>query len=138
MASPTQLSLRYCRKQKWPVDIAEKWVAQPPPGHRKDLFGFIDLVVFDGEQGTLFVQATSASNVPARVTKIQTFCAPVLARILRAGNRVEVWGWEKRGAHWELDRREVTSVTNVNQLWRPPRRRARRKKPEHEQLTLMP
>lgn len=64
--------------------------------HKKhDLFGGIDLVALDGQPGLLGIQATSASNAGARVEKLSQL--DTMRTWLRAGNRLEVWGWSKRG-----------------------------------------
>jgi carbonic anhydrase len=63
------------------------------------MFGFIDLLaVRDGE--VLAVQTTSASNVSSRVKKIADH--DNVAIIRKAGIRIEVHGWEKRGNRWEV------------------------------------
>lgn len=106
---PTKLSLDHARRAGWLVDVVERWIPfhgsrrdengaeerEPRgPGIRRDLFGFADLVVLDGAPGTLYVQTTSASNLAARRAKI--LANDALPRILRAGNRVELWIWERK------------------------------------------
>ena len=82
---------------------------------RIDLFGFIDIVALDGHPGLLGIQATTTSNAPARVTKILEECTEAALEWLAAGNRVEVWGWAKRGLKdkrklWTLKRYSVEIV----------------------------
>ena len=103
MGSPTQRSLAYCKRMGWLAGVVERWL--PAPGHpaggvRKDLFGFIDMVVLDGKGGALGVQATSSSNLSGRWHKVQQNCFSAADRWLREGNRIEVWGWAKR--HYKL------------------------------------
>ena len=94
--SPTQRSLAKLRAEGWLPEVVEKWI--PGANIRKDLFGFIDLLAIrEGE--TLAVQATSYSNVSARVAKIAE--SDNIAAVRAAGWRVEVWGWHKKGARWE-------------------------------------
>jgi hypothetical protein len=113
-ASPTARSLAYAREQGWLVGVTEHW--NPHARIRQDLFGFIDVVVIDGDVragGILAVQATTGSNASKRVQKILD--TPDAETWLRAGLRIEVWSWRKlkvkRGGiayRWELDRRPVT------------------------------
>lgn len=94
--SPTQRTLAECRKLDWPACVVEKWVAQARK--RIDAFGFGDLLVLDGEPGALLIQATTTANAPSRVTKIIEECNEAASAWLKAGNRITVWGWAKRGA----------------------------------------
>ena len=103
MGSPTQRSIAYCKKVDWLAGVVERWLPipdHPAGGLRKDLFGFIDLVVLDGIGGTVGVQATSTSNLSHRLRKIRDECFPAAYRWLKEGNRIEVWGWAKR--HYKL------------------------------------
>jgi len=91
--------------------VVERWL--PKTKIRVDLFGFGDIIALDGKPGALLIQATSTDNAARRVTKIRTECADRAAAWLRAGNRVEVWGWAKRGEAgkrklWTLKVYEVT------------------------------
>jgi len=108
--SPTERTLRECRRLGWTCAVVEKW--NPHARIRQDLFGFIDLIVLDGS-GAIGVQATSGSNATDRIRKI---VQEPRARIwIENGLRIEVWFWRKlklkRGGlkyKWELDRRPVT------------------------------
>lgn len=87
-------------------------VKKGPPGRSRDLFGFLDIVALDGQPGVLGIQATSRTNVVARIKKI--FGHPqkpgdegIAAGLkvvnncrdwLEAGNRVQVWGWYTKPA----------------------------------------
>ncbi len=100
MSSPTQRTLSHLRDAGYPlVQVVERW---NPFAHRRvDLFGIIDVVAVGPD--IVGVQATSASNVSARVRKItESEALPVLRR---AGVRVLVHGWAKRKGRWRL--REV-------------------------------
>jgi hypothetical protein len=100
--TPTARSLAEGRRREWRVDVVERWIGGGRIKVRKDLFGCIDLVALDGRPGVLGIQATSRSNVSARVRKIREECWPAAEAWLRAGNRLEVWGWGKLKAGWAL------------------------------------
>lgn len=95
MSSPTQRTLAWLRLNGFMVGSVEKWI--PQTKQRVDLFGFIDLVaVHDDETGCLGIQATSASNMASRQDKILSLDSA--HRWLKAGNRIWVVGWSKKGA----------------------------------------
>lgn len=98
--SPTQRTLAELRKRGYPlVQVVERW--NPFAHVRQDLFGIIDVVAVGDD--IVGVQATSASNVSSRVAKVtESEALPVLRK---AGIRVLVHGWSKRGNRWVL--REV-------------------------------
>lgn len=119
MGSPTQRSLAHCKKMGWLAGIVERWLpvpSHPAGGVRKDLFGFIDLIVLDGKGGTLGVQATSSSNLSARWHKIQQSCFSAADRWLREGNRIEVWGWAKRCYKLKSGKRSTTKRWGVRKV----------------------
>ena len=81
------------------ADVVERWL--PKVNRKRDLFGCIDIVaVGGGRVGILGVQATSLSNVSARVKK--SIALPALEVWLAAGNRFEVWGWAEYGDGWHV------------------------------------
>lgn len=85
-------------------EIVERWVSFPSPGHRKDLFGFADILVTLATGGTLAIQACAGGSAAERLAKVD---AEPRARVcLDAGWAVEVWAWAKtkRAAGWELRR----------------------------------
>lgn|SRR5690349_901504 len=93
--TPTQRSLKYLRAEGYRAEVVEKW--NPHARVRNDLFGIVDiLAIRDGE--TLAVQTTSASNVSARVKKIAD--ADATPDIRRAGWRMHVHGWRRKGRNW--------------------------------------
>ncbi len=90
-SSPTQRTLARCRKNGWIAQVVEKWNSFTNTRH--DLFGCVDVVALDGEPGILGIQTTSTGNMSKRVAK----CLEVIPREwLRAGNRLQVWGWSQR------------------------------------------
>ena len=87
--SPTQRSLAELRKRGYRAQVVEKW--NPFAKIRQDLFGVIDVIgVGNGE--TVGVQATSASNVSARVRKMSE--AEAVPDLRKAGWKLLVWGWD--------------------------------------------
>ncbi len=94
--SPTQRTLAECRKREWRACVVEKWI--PQVRRRVDVFGFGDILALDGNPGSLLIQATSTPHSANRVTKIREDCNAAAREWLQAGNRIEVWGWAKRGA----------------------------------------
>lgn len=96
--SPSQLSKRELEKQGYLVNITEHWNAFARK--RKDLFDFIDLLaVKEGE--VLGVQATSASNIHARIRKIKD--NPNYPIVSKSGIKIAVWGWKKNNKNrWEV------------------------------------
>lgn len=103
MSSPTQRSLEYLRKQGYRVAVVEKW--NPHARIRQDLFGVLDLLaVRDGE--ILGVQATSGSNVAARITKLAE--SDAVPDLRRAGMRLEVHGWRRLKAGWQVRVEDVS------------------------------
>ena len=97
--TPTARSLALLRRRGYVVDVAERWI--PGANIRRDLFGCIDVAaVHRDERGVLGIQATTAGNAAARLSKARAL--PALGTWLAAGNRFEVWGWAKRGRRWRV------------------------------------
>ncbi len=93
--SPTALTLRALRRDGYTAQVVEHWV--PGANVRRDLFGIVDVLAIRGDE-TLGVQATSDSNVSARVRKIAE--SEHIAAIREAGWSVFVFGWRKEGTRW--------------------------------------
>lgn len=88
--TPTQRTLKLLRDEGYLAAVVERWNAHARV--RQDLFGVVDVIgIREGE--TLAVQATSASNVSARVRKIADSEATPVIRA--AGWRFVVHGWRK-------------------------------------------
>lgn len=99
--SPTKRTLDRARKQGFHADVVERWIGptgNPRLRKRRDLFGFIDIVALDGQPGLLGIQATTNVNAASRVLKIRIDCYELARTWLEAGNRIQVWGWAKKGA----------------------------------------
>ena len=98
--SPTQRTLQHLRAAGFPlVQVVERW--NPHARIRQDLYGCIDVLAVGHE--IVAVQATSGSNVAARVRKLTD--SPALPVLRKAGIRVLVHGWRKVRGRWQL--REV-------------------------------
>ena len=106
--SPTQLSLKLMKERGYKCEITERW--NPFARIRQDLYGFIDVLCLgDGE--VVGVQTTSYSNMSARVKKIREH--ENFAAVNRAGIRILVQGWHKKGARWEVREVEVQPQTSA-------------------------
>ena len=108
-SSPTARTLALLRKEGYVAQVVERWV--PQARKRVDLFGCVDVLAMRAtDKGVLGVQATSASNLAARVTK--ALAEPRLLTWLSAGNRFLLHGWAlkgKAGARklWQVNVREI-------------------------------
>lgn len=117
--SPTSRCLAECRKRGWAAGVVERFVKFPPPGHHVDLFGVIDIIAavppridheHVGPDGKplivpgyiLGIQASPGSRHGAHRTKILS--EPRARDWLDSGGRLELWSWDKRGAHYERPR----------------------------------
>lgn len=99
MSSPTSRSLAALKADGWHCAVVEKFVRFPPPGHRVDAFGFIDILCFRSDE-VLAVQATSGSKVSARISKIRLIPAADFW-LQSPTRRLFVQGWAKRGKRGE-------------------------------------
>lgn len=90
--SPTQRSLAELRKRGYVAEVVERSTRFKGIFRRHDLFGIGDILAL-GEDEVVLVQATSGSNVSARVKKIAD--AQYTGAIRKAGIRILVWGWRK-------------------------------------------
>ena len=88
--TPTQRSLARLRADGYLAEVVERW--NPHAKVRHDLFGLVDVLALRAGQ-VLGVQATSRSNVSARVVKLRSHAN--LLPVLRAGIAVQVWGWAR-------------------------------------------
>ena len=129
-ASPTARTLAYLRKQGYTADVVERFLG--PQQIRRDLFHCIDVVAVKAGAPILGVQATTAPNLAARLTKAKA--QPELAAWLAAGGAFVAHGWARRNGRWYVRaielRGEQMEAVPVVQL---PRRRRR---PRHRQGEL--
>ncbi|MBK5942730.1 hypothetical protein [Halorhodospira halophila] len=97
-AGPTERTLQRLRREGWTAEVVERWI--PQARRRRDLFGVVDVLALRGGE-TLAVQATSRSNVAARISKIRE--SDALPLIREAGWRIEVWGWARDSkGRWQV------------------------------------
>jgi hypothetical protein len=110
MTSPTARTLEHLRKEGYLCQVVERF--NQFSMKRIDLYGVIDIVAIRKDQpGVWGIQATSTSNLPARVKKAME--SEELLVWLQAGNRFSCWGWAKRGKKderklWTLKERDFT------------------------------
>lgn len=95
--SPTQLSLKHMRDWGCKAQVVEKW--NPHARVRQDLFGVIDIVCI-GDGNITGIQATSRSNMSARVAKIRS-SSDAVDWCLSHGVLL-VHGWDKHNNRWRL------------------------------------
>lgn len=108
MGSPTTRTLALLRKEGWLPQVVEKWLGFAKV--RVDLYGGIDLLAI--KPGIILgVQATSSSNVSARVAKL--LAEPKLKLWLQAGGKLEVWGWSKKGPRGKRKTWQVRKVALI-------------------------
>ncbi len=106
--SPSSRTLERLRAEGYIAERVEQRI--PKINISRDFLGIIDILAVKVGEPILGVQATSGSNVAARVKK--ALGTPGLVVWLAVGGVFEVWGWAKRGPRgkrkvWTLDRREV-------------------------------
>lgn len=65
--TPTQRSLKLLRERGYMAEVTERW--NPYARVRHDLFSFIDILAVRGNE-TIGVQVTTATNMAARIAKI--------------------------------------------------------------------
>ena len=100
MKSPTARTLERLRKVGWTAQVVERWNAYAKV--RVDLFGVIDVVAIDSSVGIVGIQATSGSNMSARLKKSEA--EPRLLTWLQSGGKFFVYGWRKlkKSNRWEV------------------------------------
>lgn len=99
-SSPTTRSLKLLRDRGYTAAVVERW--NPHVKIRQDLFGFADLIAFNRHEVVL-VQTTTASNMAARVKKVEENAAASLwSQTYRTfpARRIEVHGWKKVKGRW--------------------------------------
>src|SRR4026208_1432073 len=100
--SPTARSLKHLRDAGCTVAVAKYW--NHFTKRRHDLFGILDIVALSPTGETIGVQATSLTNVSARVRKIGESGA--VGALRKCGWRLYVQGWGK-GSDGRYRLREV-------------------------------
>jgi hypothetical protein len=101
--TPTARTLKLLRRQGYLAETVERWL--PGVNVRKDLLGCIDVLALRPGSPILGVQATSHSNVAARVKK--AVALPGLQVWLACGCVFQVWGWKLQNGKWQVRQVEV-------------------------------
>lgn len=93
MTTPTARTKKRYERLGYRVGTVERWV--PQARRRIDLYGIFDLLAIS-ESETIGIQATTTTNLSARVRKLRE--AEILPLWLAApGRRAIVIGWSRRG-----------------------------------------
>jgi hypothetical protein len=100
--SPTQLTLRKLKEDGYICKTVERW--NPFAKIRQDLWGFDVIAAKRGEAA--LVQCTTASNMSARIKKIEDLDSTM--RLREAGFRLLVWGWFKKANRWQLKEQDIS------------------------------
>ena len=108
MPSPTELTLKQLRKEGWICEVVEHWNHHAKC--KQDLFGCVDVIAFNALE-TRLVQATSASNVAARVKKCRQWPGWSTWKY-RRDRRFQVWGWRERTATSKLGKGDTAVGKN--------------------------
>lgn len=95
------------------MDITERWIPGGGSkfGVRKDLWGFVDMLAMKAGHPIIGVQATSGSNVSARIHKIRSI--PLHRTWLECGCRLQVIGWRK------TCRLKADGSKSKQRIWQP-------------------
>lgn len=92
--SPTQRTIKLLRDRGIPAEKVEQRLPIPGKFVTRDLFNVLDIIALD--RGILGIQVTSGTNMSARQKKIHN--EPMALAWLKAGARIELHGWAKRGS----------------------------------------
>jgi hypothetical protein len=139
MPTTKQLTLKRLRREGWVIFNTEERISiparsgKPATSFLRDWGSFADLIgCHPRTRETLAVQATVIGSISARLAKIRALLT--VRDCLRAGWRVQVWGWSKdaRGKP-EVRIVEVTGEELAGRVLENPRRRRPKR---HEQLEL--
>lgn len=110
--SPTQRSLKLLREEGYTCEVVERFIPFPKPGHRKDLYGFADILAVHPFLGTLAVQCCVGSGMSARRKKLAEEPNVTICKLAKW--RIEIHGWVARKVYkggtavrYELKREEV-------------------------------
>jgi hypothetical protein len=95
--SPTQRTIRELRNNGRKCAIVEKWNPHVGPcGIRQDLFGIIDVIALDPEQGVVGIQCCAGSGFSAHLKKItEDRAQDTLDWLQTPGAHLELWAWRK-------------------------------------------
>ena len=115
--SPTQRTIRELRNNGRRCAIVEKWNPYVGPhGIRQDLFGIIDVLALDPEQGVIGVQCCGKTGFSSHWKKMTEEMAQETKDWLETpGTRLELWAWRKvkvkRGGKAMVWRPRIKEIT---------------------------
>jgi len=99
--TPTQRTIAALKDQGiWHVAIVERYIKSGNFGHRSDMFGIIDLVALspygDDDCGCIVgIQVFGQTGWAAHVNTIMVEKKDNTHAWLRAGGKLQLWGWRK-------------------------------------------
>jgi hypothetical protein len=93
--TPTQRTMAECRRRGWTAQIVEHRV--PRVNVLRDLFGVIDVVALTNDEPPQLVGIQACSGVDHARRRDKVIAEPRAALWTRAGARLEIWSWSKRG-----------------------------------------
>ena len=98
----TQRAMSVCKRKGWLAAKTEQWIAipnHPAGGGRRDLFGWMDLIVLMPINLTVGVQACPMSTRARHIDKLRSD-KEIISRIsewcIRPKNRAELWAFRKQ------------------------------------------
>jgi hypothetical protein len=95
--STTQRSLKYMRDNGFYAEVVERYNSFTK--RKNDFAGFIDILCL-GQGAVIGVQTTSWGHTSDRLKKILEH--ENLNIVREAGIKIEVHGWQKKGARWQV------------------------------------
>lgn len=102
--SPTSRSKAKLEADGYLCAVVEKFVRFPPPGHRVDAFGFIDILCVRGDE-TLAVQATTDTGGQASKHFNKIVMLPTADFWLKSSTRrIVIHAWAKKGPRGKAKR----------------------------------
>jgi hypothetical protein len=112
--TPTERTLRELRRRGCKADICERWLAHVHRGGggfgvRRDLFGWIDIIVTDRDRGIGAIQSTGAAFAE-HWRKLQEDRRSQVLHWLECGGWAELWGWRKLKGVWTPRIKPLTLV----------------------------
>ncbi len=114
--SATQRTLRELRNQGRKCAIVEKWNQFAGPcGIRQDLFGIVDVLCLDPEEGFVGVQCCSGTRKAHWTKMTEDKAQESLDWLQTPGGKLELWTWRKlkvkRGGKAMVWRAKVEEIT---------------------------
>ena len=92
--TPTQRTLKAQKELGRKCGIVERFIQRPGFGFRKDLFGIIDIIALDQEEGIIGVQSCGQA-FSEHYRKMSEEHRQDSIDWLEAGGKLELWGWRK-------------------------------------------